>query len=262
MKLSGTNVWVTGASSGIGAALVPELVSRGAKVIATARRREKLDALVAAHGAENVAVVEADLAMAESIPDAAARAEAAFGHVDVLINNAGRSQRASVEDTSMDDVRALMELNFMAPVALSKAVLPGMRARGKGHVSIVSSVAGYVSTPHRSTYCATKFAVRGFFDCLRAELHGSGVEVSVICPGYVNTEITEHAVAAGGASHGKTSDAIATGLSAGRAAEIIASGIEKGRPEVHLGGKEVAGIHIARHLPSLMRRIAPRVVPD
>ena len=149
----------------------------------------------------------------------------------------------------MADVRSLMELNFMAPVALTQAVLPGMLARGRGHISVVSSVAGYVSTPHRSTYCASKFAVRGYFDALRAELHGSGVEVSVICPGYINTNITKSAVGPGGSVHGTNSKAVQGGLSADQCAGAIVGAIDAGRPELRIGGKELVGVYLARFAP-------------
>ncbi|MCB9660590.1 MAG: SDR family NAD(P)-dependent oxidoreductase [Sandaracinaceae bacterium] len=262
MKLSEKVAWVTGASSGIGEALVPVLLARGARVVVSARRGDKLYALVQAHGAARVAAVPVDLNELASLDDAVRRAEAAFGRVDALINNAGRSQRAAALDTSMDDVRSLMDLNFMAPVALTRALAPAMVARGVGHVSVVSSVAGYVSTPHRSTYSASKFAVRGYFDSLRAELHGTGVEVAVICPGYVRTDITRAALGEGGAAHGKTSEAIESGLAPDRVAAAIADAIESGRHELVIGGKETAGVYLARFAPSLVRRLAPRFTPD
>ena len=115
---------------------------------------------------------------------------------------------------------------------------------------------------HRSTYCASKFAVRGYFDSLRAELARTGVEVSVICPGYVRTEISERAVAEEGRVYGKKSPAIEGGLSPERCAEAIVRAIERGRAEVHVGGPEVAGIQLARFLPGLVRRLAPRLTPE
>ena len=190
MKLSEKVAWVTGASSGIGEALVPVLLARGARVVVSARRGDKLDALVQAHGAARVAAVPVDLNELASLDDAVRRAEAAFGRVDALINNAGRSQRAAALDTSMDDVRSLMDLNFMAPVALTRLAAPGMITRGRGVIVIVGSLAGYIATPLRSTYNASKFAVRGWFDALRAELHGTGVSVTLFLHGYAATEIT------------------------------------------------------------------------
>ena len=262
MQLRDRVAWVTGASSGIGEALVPALLARGANVVVSARRSDKLDALVAQHGRDRVAAVPVDLTKLDTLEDAARRAEAAFGQVDALINNAGRSQRAPALETSMEDVRELMDLNFTAPVALTRALAPAMVACGAGHVSVVSSVAGYLSTPHRSTYSASKFAVRGYFDSLRAELHGTGVEVGIICPGYVRTEITRAALGEGGGAHGKTSSAIEAGLSPEKVAKGIVSAIESGRHELVIGGKATAGVYLSRWAPSLVRRLAPRLTPD
>ena len=178
----------------------------------------------------------------------------------MLINNAGRSQRATAIDTSIAEVRSLMELNFMVPVALTKAVVPGMVERRRGCVVIVSSVAGYVSTPMRSTYNASKFAVRGWFDALRAELHGTGVGVTVVVPGYIRTEINHAAIGAGRRDASKP-DPVENGLPPERCAAVIVDAVAKDRPEVHVGGKELAAIHLSRWMPSLVRRIAHRFAP-
>ncbi len=262
MQLLDQVVWVTGASSGIGEALVPALLKEGAKVVVSARNAATLAQLVERHGADRVKAVPVDLTQAETLDAAVEQAVAAFGQVDVLVNNAGRSQRASALDTGMDEVRSLMELNFMAPVALTRALVPAMVLRGQGAIVIVSSVAGYVSTPHRSTYNATKFAVRGYFDALRAELHGTGVRVCVVVPGYIRTNITRSAVAGQGQAHGKTSDAIENGLSPEECAASIVRALIQDKPELHVGGKELAGIHLARLVPGLVRRLAPRFKPE
>ncbi len=262
MKLNERVVWVTGASSGIGEALVPELVARGAKVVVSARRAEKLEALVAQHGTERVASLPVDLADPAALESAAARAGDAFGPIDGLVLNAGRSQRARALETEMEDVRALMELNVMAPIALTRAIAPGMVTRGRGHLTIVSSVAGYIATPLRSSYSASKYAVRGYFDSLRAELHDTGVEVLVCCPGYVRTEIGQRAVAAGGGTHGKQDAALENGLDPRDFSAKLARAIERGVAEVHIGGPELAGIHLNRLVPSLVRRLAPRLAPE
>lgn len=261
MQLEGRVVWVTGASSGIGEALVPALLRAGARVVVSARNAAKLAALVERHGSERVAAVPVDLAVPEALGEAFAAAERAFGPIDVLINNAGRSQRARALETSMEEVRALMELNFMAPVALTGLVAPGMVERRRGMIVVVSSVAGYLSTPLRSTYNASKFAVRGWFDALRAELHDSGVKVCVVVPGYVATNIARAAVAGHGQAHGGPDRGVDGGISAERCAKEIIAAIQRGRPEVHIGGKELAAIPLARLAPGLVRRLAPRFTP-
>lgn len=261
MKLDGRTVWVTGASSGIGEALVPTLLERGARVVVSARSEAKLAALVERYGSERVAAVTVDLMQAESLEGVFAEAEAAFGGVDVLINNAGRSQRALALDTDMNEVRDLMELNFMAPVALSTLAAPAMVGRGVGSIVVVSSVAGYVATPLRSTYNASKFAVRGWFDALRAELHGSGVEVCIVIPGYVRTNIARAAVAGHGKSHEGADAGVDGGISPEQCAKQIVRAIERGKAEVVIGGKETLAVPLARFAPGIVRLIAPRFAP-
>ncbi len=260
MELRDAVVWLTGASDGIGHALVEPLVTAGAKVVVTARRKDPLVALQERFGTARVAAVPGDLMNQAGLESLHARACQSFGPVDVLINNAGRSQRATALDTDMDEVRGLMELNFMVPVALTKLVVPGMVERQRGCVVIVSSVAGYVSTPMRSTYNASKFAVRGWFDALRAELHGTGIGVSVVVPGYIRTSINKAAIGSENRDPSKA-DPVDSGLPPERCADVIVGAIANDRPEVHVGGKELAAIHLARLLPGVVRRIAHRFAP-
>lgn len=260
MELRDTIVWVTGASDGIGRALVAPLIQLGARVVVTARRPAPLQALVAEFGAERVSAVPADLMDTDGLAALHERACEAFGPIDVLINNAGRSQRAKALDTGMDEVRGLMELNFMVPVALTKFVMPGMVERGRGHIVVVSSVAGYVSTPQRSTYSASKFAVRGWFDSLRAELHGTGVGVCVVVPGYIRTGISRAAVGSEQRDQNRP-DPVDNGLPPEHCAKVIVQAIARDRHEVHVGGKELAAIHLSRLVPGLVRRIAHKFAP-
>lgn len=260
MELRDAVVWVTGASDGIGRALVAPLIEHGARVVVTARRPAPLQALVEEFGAENVAAVPADLMDTDGLAALHDRACLAFGPIDVLVNNAGRSQRATALDTSMEEVRGLMELNFMVPVELTKFAAPGMVKRRRGHIVIVSSVAGYVSTPQRSTYNASKFAVRGWFDALRAELHGTGVGVSVVVPGYIRTGISRAAIGSE-QRDGDRPDPVDSGLPPERCADVIVKAIVHNRAEVHVGGKELAAIHLSRLLPGVVRRIAHKFAP-
>lgn len=256
-------VWITGASAGIGEALADALLKQGATVVLTARRGDRLEALKArAPHPDRVHVLPADLLDAAAIAPLAARALALTGHIDVLINNAGVSQRAKALDTKIEDVRRLMELNFFAPIALTNAVLPSMIARGKGRIVIISSVAGYVGTPMRSSYCASKHAVRGYYDSLRAELHGTGVGVTIACPGYIKTEITEHAVGKAGSTHGKRDGSIDKGLPAEVCANAIVKAIARGQSEMNIGGPEVMAIYLKRLFPGLVERFVPGQAPS
>ena len=258
----GQKVWITGASSGIGEALAHELSNRGANLVLTARRSDRLEELRAQlSDPTRVHVVPGDLLDEGSWERLASEAREAAGPIDVLINNAGVSQRSLAQDTELADERRLMELNYFAPIGLTRAVLPEMVERGTGRIVVVSSVAGYVGTPLRSSYAASKHAVRGYFDSLRAELHGTGVGVTIVCPGYVRTEIATNAVSAAGQVHGKMDVAIEGGMDAGKCAVEIADAIQRGRSELHVGGREVYAIYLKRLLPKVVERIVPRLAP-
>jgi len=256
-------VWITGASSGIGEALAMELAKQGAVLVLTARRTERLERFKAgAPDPGKVHLLPGDLTDGDGIAALAAQAQQLEGRIDLLVNNAGIGQRSKALDTAIADVRRLIEINFFAPVALTNAVLPGMLARGNGHIAIISSVAGYVGTPLRSSYAASKHAVRGYYDSLRAELHDTGVKVTIVCPGYINTEITEHAIAAGGREHGLRDKAISKGLTPQVCAQAIVKAMAKGKSEISIGGPEVMAIYLKRFFPALVERVVPRQVPD
>jgi short-subunit dehydrogenase len=256
-------VWITGASSGIGEALAEELAKRGAILVLTARRTERLETLKQRlpHPSK-VLILPGDLQDSGSIAPLAQKAEALVGKIDVLVNNAGISQRSTALEARLEDVRRLMEINFFAPIALTNAVLPGMLKRRFGQIVIISSVAGYVGTPKRSSYCASKHAVRGYYASLRAELDGTGVGVTIVCPGYINTEITEHALSAGGVEHGKKDKSIQKGLPAQKCAKAIADAIASGKSEMAIGGPEVLAIYAKRFFPKLVERVVPRQSPS
>jgi len=256
-------VWITGASSGIGEALALELATQGATLVLTARRTDRLEALKQrVPDPSKVLLLPGDLQDASAIVPLAQKAEAMAGKIDVLINNAGISQRSTALEARLEDVRRLMEINFFAPIALTNAVLPAMLKRGSGTIVIISSVAGYVGTPKRSSYCASKHAVRGYYDSLRAELDGSGVGVTIVCPGYINTEITEHAVGVTGAAHGKKDKVIENGLPAEKCAKAIANAIAKGKTEMTIGGPEVLAIYAKRFFPKLVERVVSKQAPS
>ncbi|MGQ0586553.1 MAG: SDR family NAD(P)-dependent oxidoreductase [Gammaproteobacteria bacterium] len=249
--LAGKVVWITGASGGIGEALALAASQRGAKVVLTARRAAELERVKAACAdPANVAVYPLDL-LAPGDPDAAARkAGSLFGPVDVLVNNAGISQRGRVVETSMEVYRRIFELDFFATVALTKAVLPGMVERRRGHVVVISSAVGYISSPLRSGYAAAKHALHGFYDAARAEHWRDGVKFTVACPGYVRTDVSRNAVTGAGGTYGKLDPSIARGVAPDYCARKVWRAVEKDREEV-LIGKEALVVYIKRFFPAL-----------
>lgn len=262
MSLRDKVVWMTGASAGIGLAAAKEFLRRGAFVIVSARRKAELEKIADPSHADRVHVLPIDLSDADQLEGACQDALAWKGRVDVLVNNAGISQRSLALETELAASRKIMELNFFAPVALCRGIVPSMIANKEGRVVIVSSVAGFVGTPLRSTYSASKHACQGWFDSLRAELEGSGVSVTVVAPGYVATDITKSALTASGEKHGQSDQGNAGGISPEACAKALVDATEKRKREVYVGGKETYAIYLKRWVPGLVAKIVPKASPQ
>jgi NAD(P)-dependent dehydrogenase (short-subunit alcohol dehydrogenase family) len=178
-------VWlITGTSSGFGRAITDAAIARGDRVVATARNTEPLRELA---GEPNTHLVELDVLAPEQRDAAVAEAIAHFGRIDVLVNNAGRTQVGAVEETTDEELRFLFDLHFFAPVALTRAVLPQMRKQGSGAIVQMSSVGGQVTAPGFSAYCATKFALEGLTETLRDEVAPFGIRTLIVEPGSFRT---------------------------------------------------------------------------
>jgi NAD(P)-dependent dehydrogenase (short-subunit alcohol dehydrogenase family) len=185
----GARVWfITGASSGFGRSIADEALARGEKVVATARRPEALDDLAGTAG-DRVLVQKLDVADTAHRQTAIEAALGRFGRIDVLVNNAGRTQVGAVEETTEEELRALFELHFFAPAALTAAVLPVMRAQGSGAIVQMSSVGGQVTAPGFGVYCATKFALEGLTETLAEEVAPFGIRCLIVEPGAFRTDL-------------------------------------------------------------------------
>jgi short-subunit dehydrogenase len=193
VDLDGTKILVTGASSGIGAALAPLLAAKGATVGIVARRAERLEAVVAEcrrHTPDSTSWA-ADLGDVEAAVTVAARAWDHFGALDALVNNAAIGKRKLVQTLTPEDVDVTMRTNFHSPVRMSMALLPRMLERGRGLVVNVSSMGGRLGILHEAAYCASKFALCGWSESMRLDLEGTGVRVKLVLPGPIETEIWE-----------------------------------------------------------------------
>jgi short-subunit dehydrogenase len=254
-------VWITGASSGIGEALAYELANRGAKLILSARRKEELERVkgnCAVSAQPNVRVLPLDLTKTEMLKLSTEAAIQLFGQVDILINNGGISQRSFAKDTRIEVDRKIMEVNYFGSVAITKNLLPHFLERKHGHFVTVSSLTGIFGTPYRSGYAASKHALHGFFDSLRAELWkeaGKNISVTMICPGFIHTPITLSAVTGDGSPLGKMDDAQYNGKPADWCARKIIRAIERKKNEVYIGGREVLGVYVKRFFPNWFARI-------
>ena len=260
---TGKTVWITGASSGIGAALAHALSNRGARLILAARAADRLERVrQECKSPDDHLCLVMDLADPASIEAAWNRLQEMPRTVDILINNAGMTQRARVAQTSMDVYRRLLEVNFLAAVDLTKRVLPGMLERGSGQIVAVSSLMGKFASPQRSGYAAAKHALQGFMDALRAEVHDGGIRVLVASPGFVNTDVSRNALRGDGTLHGRMDPSQAAAMSAASCAEQIIAAMTKGRDEVFPGGKERVGLLLNRLSPALLRRVMRNVRVD
>jgi NADP-dependent 3-hydroxy acid dehydrogenase YdfG len=249
--------WITGASSGIGEALALELARQGARLVLSARRADKLRRVATATGLSpaDLLVLPLDVTDEAALPGYVARVEAQFGRIDYLFLNAGITQRGLVAETQPDVYRRLMEVNFFGVIGLTQAVLPHMLARRSGQFVVTSSVAGKLGIKQRSGYCASKHALHGFFDSLRAEVTAAGLRVALICPGYIRTPISSSALNATGQAYGKSDQAQEQGMPANELARRMLRAVAAGREEVNIGGKEIFGIYLKRFFPALLSRI-------
>ena len=262
-RFEGKVVWITGASSGIGAALAEAFAREGATLVLSARRRAELDQVAATCGGAGHLVLPLDLTKPETFPSSAEEVYRRFGRIDILVHNGGISQRARVEDTRLDVDRRLMEVNYFGAVALTKAVLPAMQSARSGHFVVISSVAGKVGTPHRSAYSATKHALHGFFDCLRAENADRGLSVTMICPGFIRTEVSKNALTGDGTPTNVTGQDIASGHPADLTANQILAAVHGKESEAYVGafGKERLALVLKRVWPGLLERLVRNVLP-
>ena len=243
-------IWITGASGGLGEGLAQVASQRGAKLVLSARRVNELARVRAAlPRPQDVAILPVDLAAIDDVDALLAQAEAFFGQIDILVNNAGLSQRTLTLDTAMTSYRQLMEIDFFAPVALSKVVMPAMVARGSGHIVVISSVFGHIAMARRSGYAAAKHALHGFFDCARIELGHLGVQFTLACPGFVKTQISANAIGPDGKAFGAVDPDIAKGMEPLVCAEQVWRAVEANRFEVMIAGKERIAVYIKRFLP-------------
>jgi len=248
--------WVTGASSGIGEAIVMELAKAGAKLVLSARRESELLRVKKAAGLteENSMILPMDMSEAEIFSEKTKSVIQRFGQIDFLFQNAGISQRGSVKDTSIEIEKKVLEVNFWGVVALTKAVLPFMLQRKTGCFVITSSLVGKFGTPMRSAYSASKHALHGYFESLRAETWKENIQVTIVCPGYIQTNISVNAIREDGKAYGKMDENQAKGMKPVVCARKILSAVQKGKQEVLIGGKEILGVYLKRFFPSLFWR--------
>lgn len=256
-ELTGKTALVTGASGGIGRAICLALADAGAAVVASGRQSAPLEVLVAeldAKGARAQAIL-IDLTDAAAAEDLLSSAEQDFGPVDILVNNAGVEQPAAFTDMTPDDIRTMVEVNLTATMLLTRRVLPGMLDRGRGHIVFVSSGLAKMGSAYQAPYCATKAALLGLTQALRAEYRHTPVGFSVVCPGLVTGAGMYQRMLDDGFS---ASPLLGTTTTTRVARKVVAA-IRHDRPEVHVTGAPVRPIAAAIQLnPRLTEMITAR----
>lgn len=256
MNFKNKVVMITGASSGIGEALVYEFDKKQATIIIAARREKELIRVKNnCKNPQNIIVQPIDLEVHENIAQKVNQVIKQTKKIDILINNGGISQRSLIKNTPLEIDKKIMNINFFGTVALTKAVLPHMRQNKSGHIVVISSVTGKIGVKLRSAYAASKHALHGFFDTLRYEMWEDKLKVTIICPGYIRTNVSINALTADGSKQNTMDEATNRGMEPKDLAKKIINAIIKEKEEVIIAGKEKIGIYLKRFAPKLLNKI-------
>jgi len=263
MDFKDKKIWITGASSGIGKAVALELSRHKTHLILSGRNNKALEevARLCQQNGSTVTLVPFDLGSPESVSNAATKVLGDNLKIDCLYHFGGISQRSFVNETPLHVDRKIFEVNYFGTIALTKAILPGMIKNGGGHIAVTSSIVGKFGFPYRSSYSASKHALHGFFESLRAENSKNNIRVSVIIPGRIKTNSSVNAIDKDGNSYGKMDHGQDKGMSAGDAAHKICRKLAKGKKEILVGRAELLMVSIKRFCPPLYYYLSSRVKP-
>lgn len=249
-------IWITGASSGIGKAFVKQYHSMGYFVILSSRNQKALESVVSELKNPDLTYIQLlDLEKSDEFLAITDKLIAKFKNIDILVNNGGISQRGNAVETSLEIDRKIMEVNYFGNIALTKAVLPHMRANKTGQIIVISSIAGKFGFFLRSAYSASKHALQGFYESLLLEEAENNIFVTVAYPGKINTPISVSAITASGEKHGVMDHNQDTGMSAEKCVSKIITAANKHKKSIVVGGKETHAVWIKRFFPSLFWKI-------
>ena len=263
MDFTDKTIWITGASSGIGKAVAIKLSKENTHLILSDINEKGLREVadICKKNGCTTKIAPVDLSDEKSVNSVIMRVIDKKTTIDCLYHFAGISQRSLVRETPIFVDRKIFEINFFGAVALTKAVLPEMINNGGGQIAVTSSIVGKFGFPYRSSYSATKHALHGFFESLRAENKHNNIQVSIIIPGRVKTNISINAINKDGKTHAKMDDGQDSGITAEKAAGIICRNLKKNKKEILVGGKELMMVHIRRFLPRLYYYMSSRIKP-
>ena len=250
-------VWITGASSGVGEALVYAFNKEQAKLIISSHEPEELERVKnnCRFEPKDIFVLPFNLLEHDKIPSLVETVIDKFKKVDILFNAGGISQRALAKDTVIDVDKRIMDINYFGTIILTKALLPEMIKNKSGHIAVMTSLAGQFGIPLRSAYAASKHALHGFFDTLRAEIYNDNIKVTLFSPAYIKTNIGMNALTKDGTPQNFNDPGLEKGTSPEDFAKLALRSIRKGKEEVISGGKEKYGVYVKRFFPKLFSRI-------
>ncbi|WP_026464673.1 SDR family oxidoreductase [Adhaeribacter aquaticus] len=256
-------VWITGASSGIGEALAHAFAAAGAKLILSGRREAELlrvkNSLPIRQ--DHSLILPLDLEKPEEFPALVQQAVLYFYQIDIVVHNGGISQRALVKDAPLALDQKVMAINYFGAVALTKAILPYFLKQKKGQFVVISSLVGKFGTPMRSAYAASKHALHGFFESLRAEVYNRNIQVTMVCPGYIRTQISYNALNEKGEKHNQMDANQEQGMAPEKCAAKILKAVARKEQETVIGGKETLGVYLKRFAPGLLEKIVRKIMP-
>lgn len=246
-------IWLIGASDGIGAALTKQLLGSNATIVLSARNESKLNALAALSKKATIHVLPLDLSQPNSYKLACKLVLEKYQNIDLLILCAGMAHKSKVIDTDEKVDDQVMQVNYTSLVQITKAILPSMLLKKRGHIVVISSILGEIGLPLVATYAASKHALNGYFNSLRYEVESANITVSIISPGFINTDITKKSLKGDGSTYNENSEAQTKGMNADKCAKEIKNKIAKQRQMAYVGGIETNMPKIARLMPSIFQ---------
>jgi short-subunit dehydrogenase len=249
-------VWITGASSGIGKELAIQLAKEGAILILTATNKVALQQLQSDLSSIKSYVLSYDLLQIDGIPQLVNNAIALEGRIDCVIQSAGQSQRSMAEQTTIEVYKKLMDLNYLAPVAITQAIMPHFKLQDAGNMCVISSIAGLIGFPLRSGYAASKHAIKGYLETLQCELYKTNIHVSIVYPGRINTNISKNALLGDGQQFGATDENNEVGMAVEACARKIITGISKNKKSIVIVKAERLLFWLWWFIPKLYYKIA------
>tara|TARA_R110002050_G_scaffold11122_2_gene37859 strand:+ start:61091 stop:61900 length:810 start_codon:yes stop_codon:yes gene_type:complete len=263
-SFSHKTVWITGASAGIGKEQAIQLASENTTIILSSRNEESLNkvAQLCQEKGANTDVLPLDLGNPESIQSAVSHVLAKHPKLDIVFHNGGVSSRSMTYETSIEVDRKLMEINYFGAMSITKLLLPRFMEQKSGHFVVTSSIAGVFGFPLRSSYSASKHALHGYFDSLRAELVAYNIHVTIVCPGRIQTDISKNALGKDGKATGKMDEGQKNGMAVEKCVKQILKATKKKKKEIYVGNEEILMVYFKRYLPSIYYYLAARVKPN